>query len=365
MKYLLLWFLPLAIPAQPSTNTELEQFLKRIPSTAVQTILHDPARYRFQLFYTPEGAAHPVLSFRSGEEYFYPASLVKLPLALLLLEKMSKGTIPRLTLDSLLQIEGKNECRSTMRELLEKMLVVSDNQSYSCLFHFLGARNIARIWKEKKLPVVLSRPFGEEAGKSPAIRIFSGSRLIFALGEVRYPSPKSLEPIRIGRAYYDGTRYIEKPMDFSAENQLPLETLHELFIDAYSREAVHFQLGPEERKFLHSTLRLPPSRIRHGRGRIRCNSEFRYFFRNHPCRNLPDHIEVSSKAGRAYGFLSDSARIKNRASGKAFYLTAGLYVNANETLNDDIYEYEELGWPALYALGQAFFSLTSGEALSP
>lgn len=354
MRGLILWLLPLRLFAQPTTQEELERFLHNIPSPALQTILRDPARYRFQLHYSSNN--NSILSFRPDAEYFYPASLVKLPLALLLLEKISQGTIPRLSLKSRLIIERseKRGCRATMEELLEQMLVVSDNHAYSCLFHFLGAASIARAIRGKDLPVVLARPFGEEAGESPAVRVFSQSRLIFALGQLRYSLPEKKQTIPIGRAHYDGSAFSSRPMDFGNENHLPLQTVHELLMDTYSKKPRYFALGPDEKHFLHVRLRLPPAGIRHNRGHFRCNAEFKYFFRNQPCLNLPAGLEVSSKAGRAYGFLSDSARIRDKQTDQAFFLTAGLYVNANEILNDDRYEYEELGWPALYALGQAF-----------
>ena len=38
-----------------------------------------------------------------------------------------------------------------------------------------------------------------------------------------------------------------------------------------------------------------------------------------------------------------------------FMLTATIYVNADGILNDDKYEYEEVGWPFFYQLGQTIY----------
>ena len=41
------------------------------------------------------------------------------------------------------------------------------------------------------------------------------------------------------------------------------------------------------------------------------------------------------------------------SSGRAFFLTAVVYTNANGILNDDAYEYDEIAHPFLEALAEA------------
>ena len=67
---------------------------------------------------------------------------------------------------------------------------------------------------------------------------------------------------------------------------------------------------------------------------------------------MPSNIRIYNKVGMAYGFLIDNAYIIDTDSGLEFFLSAVIYVNSNGVLNDDDYEYEELGLPFLSALGK-------------
>ncbi len=67
----------------------------------------------------------------------------------------------------------------------------------------------------------------------------------------------------------------------------------------------------------------------------------------------PDRIEYLGKSGRAYGFHLDNAYIENLDNGCAVAVTATIYANANEVLNDDAYEYDEVTRPFLRDLGEA------------
>ena len=57
------------------------------------------------------------------------------------------------------------------------------------------------------------------------------------------------------------------------------------------------------------------------------------------------------------GFLTDAAYIVDFEHGVEFLLAATLYVNRNETFNDDTYEYDEIGLPFLRELGQAIYEI--------
>jgi len=70
---------------------------------------------------------------------------------------------------------------------------------------------------------------------------------------------------------------------------------------------------------------------------------------------MPSNIRIYNKVGMAYGFLIDNAYIIDTDSGVEFFLSAVIYVNSNDVLNDDDYEYEELGLPFLSALGKKIY----------
>ena len=65
-------------------------------------------------------------------------------------------------------------------------------------------------------------------------------------------------------------------------------------------------------------------------------------------------FQIFQKVGQAYGFLIHNAYIVDKASGKSFFLIAAIYANADGVLNDDLYNYETVSFPALADVGEAF-----------
>lgn len=60
-------------------------------------------------------------------------------------------------------------------------------------------------------------------------------------------------------------------------------------------------------------------------------------------------IDYTNKAGRAYGFHLDNARI--RIGDRIAYVTVGMLANSDGIFNDDRYDYDALSFPALRAVG--------------
>ena len=58
----------------------------------------------------------------------------------------------------------------------------------------------------------------------------------------------------------------------------------------------------------------------------------------------------------AYGFLLDNAYIIDTDNNVEFILTAVVYHNENETMNDDTYEYDNITIPFLAELGRNVYN---------
>ena len=54
--------------------------------------------------------------------------------------------------------------------------------------------------------------------------------------------------------------------------------------------------------------------------------------------------------------MTDTSYTKDARSGRELIISASIHVNANQTFNDDEYEYEELGVPFLAELGRALIT---------
>src|SRR5687767_2691063 len=81
--------------AQEKKETFLEEVLRNNNDPVVKKVIADPSAYRLQLIYTRidrDGNNRPAFTnFYYGDTaaYFNPASMVKLPLAILALEKLN------------------------------------------------------------------------------------------------------------------------------------------------------------------------------------------------------------------------------------------------------------------------------------
>ena len=68
------------------------------------------------------------------------------------------------------------------------------------------------------------------------------------------------------------------------------------------------------------------------------------------------HVRVFNKVGWAYGFLTDISYVADFKNNVEFMLAATVYVNSDEILNDDKYDYDSVGWPFMNKLGQTIYN---------
>ena len=81
----------------------------------------------------------------------------------------------------------------------------------------------------------------------------------------------------------------------------------------------------------------------------------KFFMFGNTKERIPDHIRIYNKVGLAHGFLVDNAYVVDVKNKVEFFLSAVVYVNQNETLNDNTYEYDENSIPFLAALGNVVY----------
>ena len=70
---------------------------------------------------------------------------------------------------------------------------------------------------------------------------------------------------------------------------------------------------------------------------------------------MPEHVRVFNKVGWSYGFMTDVSYVVDFENKIEYMLAATLYVNSDGILNDDKYEYESVGYPFFYQLGQLIY----------
>jgi hypothetical protein len=172
------------------------------------------------------------------------------------------------------------------------------------------------------------------------------------------------KPILMGRAEIVNGKLLERPKDFSVNNEFALQDLHDVMQALIFPEDVaeerRFDLSDDDYRFVYHNMSGYP-----GESGIDAYSDAAEYPQGYvkslmvggSAARLPDNIRIFSKSGEAYGFKTDCAYIVDYENGVEFLLAATLYTNDNQTFNDDNYEYDEIALPFLRDLGLAIYEV--------
>jgi len=293
--------------------------------------------------------------------YCYPASTVKLPVALLALEKLNEEE--NLDRNSKFYIEG-DSVETTFAKEIEKIFAVSDNDAYNRLFEYLGQDAIDTRLKSKGINARISHRVSVEDSDNittkPLIFYLNDSTITPTPEIINDPiSPLGLKKITKGKGYIEGDSLIGQPKDFSKKNYLPISSLHKImkqlmFPDLYPEEQ-RFHLSKSDREFLIRTMKILPKNAGYISDEY-YDGYVKFFLFGDTEEDIPVHIEIYNKVGYAYGYLTDCAYIVDRKRNKECIITATIHINENGIFNDDTYEYETIGIPFLAELGRQLIS---------
>lgn len=376
------------ISAQSKTDAWLEQLIRQQASPFLKDILNQPDTFHYQLIYTKidrDKNNQPHFTnyyFRvNRNEYFNPASMVKLPTALLALEKintLNKHGVDKFTTmltDSGYSRQTKVSYDSSAADYLpsvaqyvKKIFLVSDNDAYNRLYEFVGQQQLnERLWQMGYTGTRLTRRFvtmnEDENRHTNPIRFMKGDSLLY-LQPAAY-NPDSFDfrkKILIGRAHYNRQdSLIKAPMDFTTHNNFPLEDMQQvlqaaLFPNSMSSKK-RFHLQPDDYTFLHRYMSEFPSESDHPHyDTTEFFDSYTKFFMFKAWRSkIPPYIRVFNKTGWSYGFLTDVAYIVDFKNKIEFMVSGNIYVNSDGVLNDDKYEYEETGYPFFKEVGNIIY----------
>jgi hypothetical protein len=180
-------------------------------------------------------------------------------------------------------------------------------------------------------------------------------------------------PITVGLGHYDrNDSLVMKPIDFTGANHITLASLKQVLQSALFPASVpaaqRFDLSAEDRAFMKQYLSQFPGETNYPKydGAVFYDSYVKFFFRDsaHP---IPPGVRVFNKVGWAYGFLTDVSYVADFTHQVEFMLAATVYVNKDGILNDNRYDYDDIGYPFLYALGQTIYryELQRNRAVKP
>lgn len=365
--------LALSCAQKPAPDDPLQDILAS-DEPAIARVMAAPEAHELQIRYTRifrEGDSVRFADYEYGVNpgrYFYPASMVKLPIVLLALEKL--GSLDSIGLRTRYYIEGDSVENTFERDVLD-IFAVSDNHANNRLFEFLGQDVINDSLAAKGVgPARIAHRLGNHDNRvstRPLILYLADSLTAQSLPLVSRPiSPLDLEGIRKGVAHSDGDSIAHQPFDFSLKNYLPVTSMEAIMKRIIFPEkftpSQRFQLNPESRAFLLEAMQNTPREAGFD-PEIYPDGYCKFFLYGDSDERIPEALQIFNKVGFAYGTLTDCAYIRDSRNGVEFILTATILVNENKIFNDDHYQYDEVGLPFLAALGRAVYDFEAEQRL--
>ena len=375
----------------PADNELLEKIFNSMGNDFPE-IVSDPEKYRIQIQYSQidrdvnQKPKFTTYTFRTdSNKYFYPASTVKFPSAVLALDKLKIYSFQNIDKNTHLTIgggyDGMTEViedissinkRASIAHYIKKILLISDDDAFNRIYEFLGQEHLnKRMWgigyddfrvsHRLSLPLSLeenqyTNPFNfyDNLGKKILNQPMQHSKLKFEI---------STKENFIGNAYLKNGEKINSAMDFTQKNYFKLSDQHQflqqvIFPGTIINEDQKLNLSESDYNFLYEWMqKLPRESIfpNYNDYSKYYDGYCKFFIYGDSKEKMPDNIKIFNSVGWAYGFLIDNAYIIDTVNDIEFFLSAVIYVNKNEILNDDQYQYYELGLPFLANLGKIIY----------
>ena len=380
-----------------AVDTTLLHALLGAPDSRFSHVFRDPRRFNLQVVYTRMGDVREgrrtytdhAYNLDPGS-YFYPASTVKMPVAILALQRLRELGVPGLDRNStmLTGADGGRQTpvyndptsadgRPTVAHYIRKIFLVSDNDAYNRLYEFLGPGYINRElqrrgYTEAEVIHRLEVGMTEEENRrtNPVAFMDPGGRILWRQPAAHHREPYADRSERLGLGYMASGRRVDGPMDFSHKNRIHLMSLHRILQSVMFPESVpdsaRFNLSEDDLLFLRELMSATPSSSAHpSYDPVEYYDTYCKFlyFGSDPKATIPADMKVYNKVGDAYGHLLDIACFEDLRTGSGFLLSAVVYCNGDGILNDDRYDYDSLGFPLLGEIGRRVFEHHRRESL--
>mgnify|MGYP001081262377 CR=1 FL=1 len=355
----------------------------------LKTVFDNHKKYRLQIIYTQitrDAEGKP--SFKNytcnldSTNYFYCASLVKLPCSILALEKTKKL---RVYSNTIMFTDSANTCQHSVRkdttsdngypsvaQYIKRMALVSDNVAYGRIYEFLGVDYIHNRLAElgyKNSRIVHRFDGGckgmDNTTTNPVFFVDQNLKSIVSVpmqvSNTIYKHP--LGQVKIGKAYINtNNKKVNEPKDFTSMNFIPLDNIHSmlqrLVFNNYLTQQQRYDLIESDRQFLMEQLTAYPRESSHPTyNKSYYDSYKKYFMFGDSKKPITNKdVEITNIVGQSFGFMADCAYIQNKKEKVEFMLSAVIYTNENEVLNDGKYEYNTIALPFLAELGRQIYA---------
>ncbi|MCH5599903.1 hypothetical protein [Niabella ginsengisoli] len=236
------------------------------------------------------------------------------------------------------------------------------------MYEFCGQQYLNEtLWKKGYKNMRITRRFvkmnAEENRYTNAIRFFDEGHLTYKQPPAVNKTPFDFsKKILMGHAHLNSDdTLVNEPYDFTAHNKATLEDLQLMMQSVLFPQSIaaerRFNLTKDDYQNLYQYMSEKPSESFFPKYDT---SEFfdsytKFFFFKDGKQKIPEYIRSFNKTGWSHGFLTDVCYIVDFKNNIEFMLSGSIYVNSDGILNDNKYEYEEIGYPFFREVGEKIY----------
>jgi hypothetical protein len=362
--------------------------LSGIQDSVTKKVLANPKIYRYQLVYTKidrdqNGIPHftNYTLHADPENYFNPASMVKMPLAFLAMEKLYELNLPGVNKFTSMQFDSNYQRQVAMyadssaqnkkpsiAHFVKRAFLISENDPYNRLYQFVGQgptnqKLISKGYTSTKITRQFMGYTEDQNRHTNGIQFMDekGLPILKLAPQYNKDSFQFGAPILIGDKHWNSKdEVVNAPFDFTRHNNISLvdmqKMLQSVIFPASVQKQNRFNMTEADRLFLLQYLSQYPSETNYPKydSAHFYDSYVKFFFQD-STHAMPKHIRVFNKVGWAYGFLTDVSYVLDTKNNIDYMLSATVYVNSDGVVNDSKYDEETVGFPFLNKIGTAFY----------
>ena len=361
-------------------SNPIELVLKSDPY--LKEIIKDKEDYEIQVMLTKINHDNTKIDFQNYQyqhdenQYFYPASTIKLPIVVLTLKKInelrSKGS--DITLKSKIILNNVDnysnfklqDSITSFQNLIADIFLVSDNSASNILIDFIGYNYFNDEMQNAGFDrTYLNHKFNPDPYVNSTWQISDlDNNMISSINDnqkIIKADDKTTGLDKGERRYFNG-EILDESLNFSEKNRFSITDMHNLIKYIFYPEifdmANTFNLNVEDYDFIRYWM----SRFTYediGEKFIGDEKFFetynKFFIHGDEQSVSNEQIRVYNKIGQAYGTSIDNGLIKNYQNNVEFILTSTIYTNKNKVINDNLYEYDDIAEPFLAKLSRAIY----------
>ncbi len=365
-------------------NDSLLQQLLTGSDANVDRVIANPSFYEFQLIFTQvlrkgDSLILEERSINKDSACFYPASLIKFPLAVVGLEKLqqlgSQGIHAHTTIslktcscDLPTNQYVQKSKNPNLLQFLREMLIMSDNDAYNLFFDFVGTGQFNQRMRDYGLNGIIMRRRFTSGCPDSINKINGGIRFYNQNRDVIWNQPcdtatQSYElegsyRTSAGRFHYQNGKKIQEPKSYKNTNFVRLADAHTLLIRLFfpSLTPVGVQqpsLDSNHKAMLIEALGAFPKELKNAPKDYSKtpNQYYKFFMDPDKMHTNSDDIRIYNKVGLSNGFISDVSFIVDSTNGLYYFLSASMLAKKDATIDFGKNEYYQFAIPVFRKIG--------------